>query len=207
MKKKLIGSVLLVVVLGFIFFVAACGNQEQPVPLYFGQENESTQRFELINNTSKDIQDVSIKNSGKEGSTKLEKSISDQMWVQGSVAVIFLQQFAESSVQTEVGDISVKTTYDITITFSDSSTAILHNIVSSSIKDFLDANLCFSSSDNIIYLEYKNQDDIVCSTLEAEKKIVADAKAATETQKTSSKSSNSYSQYSEGCTGGNIAIR
>lgn len=120
-------------------------------------------------------------------------------------------------VNTGAGNIAVKTTVDIIVTFDGNSSATLHSIVVDALPTFIGAKLCFNSTDNFVYIEYVDSNGNQASTLDAEQKIIADAKAAEEAasvrpETQTSPSYNYYggstsNQYSESCTGGNIALR
>lgn len=225
MKNILLKSLTLILFLGIIGVCIGCSKQEEVKPqnIVFGQESQTSTKFEILNNSGKDVASVSVKYSGQEATTKLESNPANEKWEKDKTADIYLNKSASTSASTEAGNIAVKSTCDIILTFSDNTNATLHNIVSGSVDKFEDAKLCFSTADNLAYIEYSESGNNV-STLAAEQKIIADAKAAEEAARqqaeaaNAAKNSNNYSpsysdssssssQYTEGCTDGNIAIR
>lgn len=237
MKKKILVGILSVLLLGLISVSVGCNKQEEQKPenIKFGTPSETAKKLELTNNTGKDVKSVSVKLSGKTDSVKL--SISDgDVWKANTVAEIYLESASDTSAKGQSGDVAVRANYDLTFNFDQSDSATLHNIVQATIEDYHDAKLCFSSSDKLVFIEYKDNSGNDMSTLAAEQKIVADAKAAQDAaaaqkaaeeaaaaaaQKaaeeqaeaksyagsSSSGESASSSQQSQGCQGGGIVLR
>ena len=218
MLKKIIKSISVVLVIGFIGLAVACSNQQdKSASITFGQESENSCKLELVNNTGKTITSLSIKTQGQENANKLDANPQDSKWTSDQTADVFLPNAGQSSANTEAGNIAVKSTVDVAVTFEDNTSSTIHNVVVESVSSFENAKLSFSTADNLVYLEYNDSNGNQVSTLVAEQKIVADAKAAEEAARQQAESqanspSNYYggsssNQYSEGCTGGNIAIR
>lgn len=241
MLKKIIPSFcLLLLSFCFVVFGVACSGPDlsNSKKVTFGQESSNSQKIEIINNTGKEIISVSVKNSDKDNFEKLDIFPADSKWDIDKLADIFITKSSNnSSASTEAGNISIRSICDISVVFNDGTSSVVHNLTVDTIDMLEDINLCWLDTENILFLEYKENGNQV-STLAAEQKILNDKKLSEEAARQQSEalknnennqynnsikskntnsdsnynssnqnSGSSSKQYSEGCTGENIAIR
>ena len=235
MKSKAISILLILSSALLVFLLASCGNNQTKSQITFGENSNNTKSLNIVNNTNKTIKAISAKNLNNNSEKSLEISGSKQTWENNDTATIYLEVTNNNSANTQQGSIQLKTNYDLTISYEDGNTAILHSLPAESLADFKDAKLNINSSDNLTYIQYTDSNGESVSTLASEQKILneqiaaqqAAAQAAAEqqavakssamnqtnnnsidnTSRTQNNSQSSSSQSTDSCTGGNVLLR
>lgn len=228
MKSKAISISLILSSVLLVFLLASCGNNQPKSQISFGENTDNAKSINIINNTSKTIKSISAKNITNNSEKSLDISGSKQIWDNDDTATIYLETTNNNSVNSQQGEILLKTNYDLTISYEDGNSATLHSIPAESLSDFKDAKLNINSLDNLTYIEYTDSNDETVTTLASEQRILneqiaaqtaaaqaAAAKsnnqinnnAASKTSRTQNNSQSSSSQSTDSCTGGNVQLR
>ncbi len=151
---------------------------EQEKVVTIGTKADDSMLLHAVNETGKEITEVYAKGSAEEGYPEAALP-SSEAWADGVAADIYIPATAETAAPAEGADVDVALSalYDLSFVFADGTTAELFEVPDGDFED-----LAVKLEGDVAYLEYKNAEGAVESTLQHQQSVLeakqAEAEAA-----------------------------
>lgn len=164
-----------------LFLLGGCSSQEaadEPAAetqqeeqaeelLVIGTEADDALTMVFENATGKDITGIATKQSGAADAAFGDNLLAEGSWAAGDRARVYCAPFEATGSTSDGGDVALKPSYDIQLTYVDGATSVLHGVT---FEEADEVSVSLDAESGLAYLVF-DQDGTQATTLEAEKAV------------------------------------